>query len=333
MTDREEGLPLPWQEDAWHRLQAARRRDRLPHALLFHGPAGTGKNRFARLLARSLLCERPDEAGLPCGACRACTLQAAGNHPDLREVMPLEDKQHIGVDQVRAIADYLALKPQYGEVQCVLITPAESLNENAANSLLKTLEEPTPGGCLILVTARPAILPATIRSRCQKFAFPVPPADQALPWLEARLDKGEKDSRRLLSLAEGAPFTALALAESGGLSWRLEMLAHLEQLVARKADAPAVAEKWLKSGAKESLYGLYTWISTMIRLRMAEEASPGDGDPEVDRRLGSLARRLEARTLFLRLDETREALRLVDRQVNAQLLLEDVLIAWQQSTE
>jgi len=332
VTDGEEGLPLPWQEDAWRRLQAARRRDRLPHALLFHGPAGTGKNRFARLLARSLLCEQADEAGLPCGACRACTLQDAGNHPDLREVMPLEDKQHIGVDQVRAIAEYLALKPQYGEVQCVLITPAECLNENAANSLLKTLEEPTPGACLILVTARPALLAATIRSRCQKFAFPVPPVDQALPWLEARLRSGE-DSRRLLNLAEGAPFAALALAESGGVSWRLEMLAHLEQLMERKADAPAVAEKWLKSGAKESLYGLYTWITALIRLRMGGGGSPGDADPEVARRLGSLARRMEVRTLFQRLDEAREALRLVERQINAQLLLEDVLIAWQQSVE
>ncbi len=328
MTAASPASLLPWQTDAWRMLQDARRQGRLSHGLLLHGPAGTGKDSFARLLCQSLLCHEPDGAGLPCGRCRGCTLFMAGNHPDLRQLSPLPDKKHIGVDQVREIGNFLSLKSQYRHAQCVHITPAERLNENAANSLLKTLEEPSGNAFLILVTEHPAALPATIRSRCQKVLFPVPERELALRWLSEHLAPGQA-AETLLELAAGAPLTALALADGVAAGRRTEMLADLEQLLSGQGDAVSIAAKWLKLDAKESLYWLYGWTVDMVRLRLGGDA-PTLTNPDLQRRLAALACPLDGRQLFRQLDKVSEALRLLDRQLNEQLLLEDVLISWQQ---
>lgn len=327
-TDRPDAL-LPWQTDLWSLLQDARRQGRLSHGLLFHGPPGTGKDSFARLLCQSLLCLEPGEGGLPCGHCRACILMAAGNHPDMRLLSPLPDKKQIGVDQVREIGDFLSLKSQYGQAQCVHITPAERLNESAANSLLKTLEEPSEDAYLILVTQRPAALPATIRSRCQKLLFPVPARELALSWLSQRLPAGQEPDT-LLELAAGAPLAALALADSAAGDQRMEMLADLEQLSAGQGDAVAIAAKWLKLDTKEALYCLYGWTVDMVRTRLGGDV-PMLANPELQGRLAAVACRQEGRQLFRHLDKVTEALRLLDRQLNEQFLLEDVFISWQQN--
>lgn len=322
---------LPWQEEAWHRLQKARRQSRLAHALLLQGPEGTGRGDFARLLCQSLLCERPDGKGLPCGRCRACTLFLAGTHPDLRLVAPAEERKQIAVDQIRAVGEFLALKPQYGRAQCVLITPADLLNENAANSLLKTLEEPSPDAFLVLLSRRPAALPATIRSRCQRLPLSLPERRMALAWLEERLS-GEEEvpAEALLDLAGGAPLAALALAESGGVVRHLACLDDFERLLAGQADPLEVAAGWLKSGAKETLYWLYRWTGDMLRLRLGGDASRL-ASPGLRKRLAALAARLDERMLFARLAQLNEAFRLVDGQINEQLLLEDLLIAWRET--
>ena len=319
---------LPWQEEAWRMLQTARRQRRLPHGLLFHGPAGTGKDRFARLFCQSLLCHEPGAGGLPCGRCRACILLRAGNHPDLRILAPLPEKKQIAVDQVREVGDFLALKSQYGQAQCVHITPAEALNENAANSLLKTLEEPSADAYLILVSQRPAALPATIRSRCQKLLFPLPDRARALSWLQGQLDPAA-DAANLLDIAAGAPLTALSLADGEVTARRAEMLGDLEQLLAGQADAVTIAAKWLKLDAKASLYWLYGWTVDMVRLRLGGDA-PTLANPDLQRRLAVIACLLDGKRLFRQLDKVSEALRLLERQLNEQLLLEDVLLSWQQ---
>ncbi len=326
--------PLPWQVPLWRLLQQARAQGRPPHALLLHGPPGMGKAHFARLLAQSALCGSPDEEGLPCGHCRDCRLFAAGNHPDLLWLEPPADKTQIHVDQVRAIGEFLALKPQYGRAQCVVLQPAEALNESAANSLLKTLEEPTPGALLMLVTPRPAALAATIRSRCQHFLF-APPAtgtlrEQALAWLRERLPQagaeGEWDATRLLELAGGAPLAALRLAQEGGLEVCDAVLQDLERLAAGEGDPLETAEKWLKSDAKASLYWLYRWTAEVLRLRLGRQVSAlGRGRQA---RLAQLVQGLDARRLFRLLDAAAEALRLLDRQLNETLLLESLCIDW-----
>lgn len=318
---------LPWHDDRWRRLMARRRAGSLPHALLLSGPDGMGKNRFADLLAQGLLCERPDERDLPCGECRGCQLLAAGSHPDQRRVAPLEEGKVIGVDQIRELGHYLAHTPQYGAHKVVIVTPADKMNINSANSLLKTLEEPPPYALLLLVTAHPRRLPVTVISRCQRLSFTPPPTEQAGAWLAAQIADSTAPEL-LLGLADGAPLRALALADGGALKNRESLLNLVEQVARGDAEPLAAAANSLKIGAKETLYCMYSWIGDMIRLASC-------GDPlrvinlDLQPRLGRLAQGLALKELHAQLDQVGRALQLIDRPLNQQLLLENVLITWQ----
>ncbi len=318
---------LPWHEEYWRRLLARRQAGSLPHALLLSGGEGLGKNRFAETLAQSLLCERDDAAGLPCGTCRGCQLYAAGTHPDLRRVAPLEEGKVIGIDQVRELGHYLAHTPQYGARKLVLVSPADKMNINSANSLLKTLEEPPPYGVLILVSAHPSRLPLTVSSRCQRIHFTSPPAAQAAGWLRAQ---GATDvaPELLLALADGAPLRARELAETDALNNRERVLDWVEKLARGQADPVAAAEASLKIGAKETLYCMHSWISDMIRLSSCANPVVLNNE-DMKTKLGALAQGISLRAGYDLLDRVSEALRLIDRPLNAQLLLENVLITWQ----
>ena len=208
----------------------------MPHALLIHGPEGIGKLTLAEHLAQSVLCEAVAVSGRPCGECAGCRWFVAGSHPDFRRVEPEalarpsgsgEDGEaltttpargakpsiEIKVDQVRALDGFLNLKSHRGEPRVALIHPAEAMNPNAANALLKGLEEPPGRAMFILVSHRPARLLATIRSRCVAVPVPVPDPAAALAWLE----KQElRDSGAWLAFASGSPLRALAYAGEAG---------------------------------------------------------------------------------------------------------------------
>lgn len=318
---------LPWQRPVWETTQRLLRADRLPHALLLCGQAGLGKERFARLLAHALLCESPAADGLPCGRCRGCLLTQAGTHPDLHVCAPEEDKSSISIEQVRAIGQFLELKSHYGGRKIVMLAPAEQMNPNAANSLLKTLEEPPPGAHLLLVSSRPAALPATVRSRCQRLSFALVEPTTALAWLSEQPGIGSADPMALLALAQGAPLTAAALAAEGHLERRQDMLRELLGIVRRQADPLQVAEHWLKFDAKASLYWLYGWLIDLIRLRSATQP-PHVSNPDSRTALSELSAGLTTPWLYERLDQTAQALQLLDGSVNAQLVLEDTLLPW-----
>lgn len=315
---------LPWQVEQWEKL--ATRRARLPHALLLSGPSGMGKVAFAEAWMRGLLCEQVEAAGLACGACRGCQLLAAGSHPDYRWVSPPEEGKIIGVDQVRELIQYVALTPQYGAHKIAAIHPADRLNINAANSLLKTLEEPPSRSLIVLITAEPSRLPVTVISRCQRIHFPAPSAGEALAWLRPRLPAPEHASL-LLALADGAPLRALALAEAGAWQGREELLALMERLARGDEEPVAAAEAALKLGVRETLYCLYSWSSDMVRLAASGSEAPVLNQDMV-RRLQVLARGANLKSLFEQLDLVTRALQLADRQLNPQLLLEDTLLAW-----
>ena len=174
---------LPWQQEQWRNVMERLRAASLPHAILLAGPGGLGKNRFAALLAQTLLCETGAATGRACGHCRSCLLYAADSHPDRRIVAPLEAGKAIVVDQVREAGRYLTQTSQYGGYKTLIITPADQMNVNAANSLLKTLEEPAAWSLILLVSDRPGRLPATVLSRCQRLNFTAPESRQAQQWL------------------------------------------------------------------------------------------------------------------------------------------------------
>jgi DNA polymerase-3 subunit delta' len=324
--------PLPWQRAAWDRLQAVRRGGRLPHALLLCGPEGVGKAGFATLLARSLLCRRPASDGLPCGRCDDCALALAGTHPDVRLCEPEIDKKTererlaIGIDQIREVADFVALKAHRDGHKVVVIRPAERLNPFAANSLLKTLEEPPGASVLILVTAHPGALPATVRSRCQRLPIGLPDPAAGTAWLASRLGAGT-DAGLLLGLAGGAPLAALALHRDGVLAQRTAMLEDLLAVVQGRSDPLRLAEEWLKFGLKESLYWLYVWLVDMVRLKATDEPPFMSGRDQRDL-LRALSADAAPRSLLRRMDRVLGAMRALDGHANPQLLLEDALLSW-----
>jgi DNA polymerase-3 subunit delta' len=133
---------------------------------LLTGPAGVGKRRVADAFARAFLCV--EEGPAPCGACRSCARPADAPHPDLLAVAPPDNRKSIGVEQVRELGSWLALSPAWGRRKAAVVDPADAMTGEAQNALLKTLEEPPPGRVLLLVTARPGALAATIHSRCQR---------------------------------------------------------------------------------------------------------------------------------------------------------------------
>lgn len=318
--------PLPWQKDLWNNIQERIRSQNLPHALLFCGDRGYGKASFARFLAQSLLCQSPTDTGDPCGHCHACGLLTAGTHPDLRVVEPEEEGKAIPIDTIRGVAEFFSLKGHYGGRQVVIIHPAEAMNRFAANSLLKTLEEPTPDALLILVTSNPSRLLPTIRSRCQRLVFPRPDTNLAMAWLKEHTPVGT-DVSTLLALADGAPLAALELFETGGLEARSSLAEQWLQVIAGRGDPLKCAANWSQLGLARAVHWLTSWTMDLIRLK---SGAPADVITNSDLRpqLQNLAQQLDLRRLFAYLEQLTEYSRMSGGNLNVQLALEDLMISW-----
>lgn len=312
---------LPWHESVWRQLQQRRHADRMPHALLLTGPAGLGKGLLARRLARALLCETPAAQGDACGQCRSCRLFQAGSHPDYSPVQPAEEGKVIKIDQIRELCAFLGFTAQYGGYKIALLEPADRLNVNAANSLLKTLEEPPGHSLLLLVTAQPMRLPATVRSRCQRISFELPPPAVAVPWLAAQV-QSDAPPEALLHSAGGAPLTAVVYADGERWRRRRQLAECYDQIVAGRADPVRAAEDWMQGDPAENLRWLIGWQTDLIRLKMNPEP-PRLNHPDLRSMLRRWADQQSLQTLFKQLDA---AVRLhtlcTTTQINAQWLLE-----------
>ncbi len=318
---------LPWQQQQWRLLRNRREAGRMPHALLLTGMKGMGKQRFATSLARALLCRYRDSEGFACGDCPACTRFQAGSHPDFLALLPQEEGKPITVDQARAVSEFLALKSHYESGRVVLLAPAESLNRPAANCLLKTLEEPSPGALLILVASRPGTLPATIRSRCQQVGFAPPQHHVALEWLAGQLAQGQ-EGQLLLELAAGAPLETLRLAGEGILERRTQMLEEFEQLTAGRLDPVVVAQRWQQRGSMaEALFWLNSWVMDMLRLKYMRQP-PLLANRDLADNLAGIAQRIDPAGLSGYLERIGRLLRHQQTALNVQLQLEELLIVW-----
>lgn len=320
----------PWQIENWSLLQTQKASGRLAHGLLLTGVEGTGKRLFVEQFAQALLCKSPDMEGMACGQCASCHLFNAGTHPDIIRVSPEEDSKVIKIDQVRELATGLTMTSQYGGYRVAIIFPADVMNTAAANSLLKTLEEPPPNTILMLVTSQPMRLPATVRSRCQQLAFPLPASAVAIDWVSHQAGQSAQQAALLLSLASGAPLRALEIATEGQIEVREQLINDIHALANGLADPVKVANSWLKTGAKFPLYCLYSWLADMIRLKMASQP-PYLANPDLAEKLRELAKRLNLTNLYEFLALARQAKGLLETQANDQMLLESVLIPWHQS--
>jgi len=197
-------LDAPWLAPQIEQLRRARCANRYPTGLLIHDERGAGGEALARFAAQLALCRQPDA---PCGRCRDCRMFGAAQHPDFIEVHPIEDSKMIRVEQVRELSEQLVLTSHGGGATVALISPADSMNANAANALLKSLEEPRAAVTLILVSAAPSRLPATILSRCLRLRVVTPARAASVAWLERH--KGPGPWSTVLDVLGDAPFEAL----------------------------------------------------------------------------------------------------------------------------
>lgn len=228
-------------------FEDARQRGRLHHAWLLCGPEGVGKSSFAYRAARRLLGAAPDPSRGPLGARPddpVSRLISAQSHPDLLVLERLVDngktKKSISVDQARDLPDFFSKSPSQAKARVAIIDAADDLNINAANALLKVLEEPPQNGVLLMVTHAPGRLLATIRSRCRRLTFPIW-SDAALRRLVA--DWGEVDADeadRIAAMAAGSPGAALALSSGPAL------------------EADRLARRWIEEGAVDRAEQLST---------------------------------------------------------------------------
>ncbi|MGQ9896206.1 MAG: DNA polymerase III subunit delta' [Acidobacteriota bacterium] len=173
----------------------------LPPSLLFAGPSGVGKRQFALALAQALNCREAPDSG--CGLCASCRRIAQGEHPDVKQIVP--DGAHIKIGQVREAIRFATDLPYEGRRRVVIFDPADALNAAAANALLKTLEEPPAHTQLILLSARPPALPATIRSRCPVVKFTLLSVEEVEQCLNQYARRPPADQRLLARLAQGRP--------------------------------------------------------------------------------------------------------------------------------
>ena len=321
--------PYPWLESLWQGLLKRKGEGHLPHALLFSGPAGLGKRHLATGLAQSILCEQPASNGAACDHCRSCRLFRAGSHPDYLLIEPEEEGKSILVDQVRKLDSFQTMKAHYGKGKVILLEPADRMNTNAANALLKTLEEPTEGTVLILSTDRPMALLPTIRSRCQSVVFQPAQTDIAVSWLKQQL-AGKADEQALLAMAANSPLIALEWASGDFQEKREKLFTQLEQLRGGSGDPVSLASEWVDEDEARCLVWLYGWLSDMIRLKSSPDAATLS-NPDLRGRLQVLTEKVDLKSLFQILEKVQEALRLLQTQVNSLLVMEELLLTWSRS--
>lgn len=323
---------LPWHAVPWRRLVGVADQQRLAHGLLIVGPDGVGRQEFARCFAARLLCEAPPRDAAACGDCRSCVVFQAGNHPDLARVEPEEDSGQIKVEAIRTLIDFMHLSSHSGRYKIAVIDPADAMNRHAANTLLKTLEEPPAGSLLMLVTHRPAILPATVRSRCQVVELSGSHAPEAVQWVADQLADGRYDAAKLLERACGAPFHAVELATSGSTEKQEEVLSHLRDLRVQPLDPVAIARRWSAIGIEQVLQWLLSFLGEMARLKLHTRTARMR-NPASQRILQPMADELDLAELLacydLVLQNYRGATGLI--ALNSQTLLEEVVIQWQET--
>jgi DNA polymerase-3 subunit delta' len=302
-------IDLPWLQGAAAQLLRAQAAGRLPHALLLHESPGVGGTQFATWVAQLVLCAGDTPA---CGRCSACTRVARGEHPDLLLVPPDPESKlgQIIVDQVRDIGARLALSSYEGRGSCAVFLPADAMNRAAANALLKTLEEPRAGAHLVLLTSTPALLPATVRSRCQTLRLPAPTREQALAWLDKQQGPIGADWSAVLDVLGIAPLEALASNPAQLKALRDDTLRVLSDARQGTLDVIRVADQWARDELPLRLRCIENCLTTrLLAMRAGTHLSAGSLDINIGAALGLL-------------DDVRELRRQLGTSLNKPLALE-----------
>jgi DNA polymerase III subunit delta' len=326
----------PWQEESWQALQGLR--SRLPHALLIKGAQGIGKLDLALNFARSLLCESPRNDGTACQHCSSCHWFEQDSHPDFRLIQPdalsavdggeeksggKKPSREISVDQIRDLSSFANLSAHCGGYRVVVIHPAETMNNNAANSLLKTLEEPTDKLIFLLVSHKPQQLLPTILSRCLGFTVHTPAREAGIAWLA---EQGVNNPEHALAQTGFAPLQALQWAESGeGAEERGILLNGIRQ--PSKLDALALADSLQRSAPIHVIHCLQQWCHDLASAKLAGSVRYF---PEQKDDIAKLSGAVSPEALMRFQKELLQARRAAFHPLNPRLFLESLLLSYRQ---
>jgi len=274
---------------------------RLHHAWLLCGPEGTGKASFAYRATRRLLGAEPDPSRGLLGARPddpVARLVAAQSHPDLlvmeRAVEGGKTKKSISVDQARDLPEFFSKSPSQARYRVAIIDAADDLNLNAANALLKILEEPPERGLLFLVAHSPGRLLATIRSRCRRLAFPVWPQHALEELVRNRTGVGSTEAFRIGAMAGGSPGRALALASGATLEADQLAQAWVSTPTVDRAEVLAVADRFRGPEGQERFETLMDRLAAAVKVKALEEGASGARWAELWSRLSDLPDRTAA---------------------------------------
>ena len=284
---------LHWLDTAVAEIAAAVERDTFPHALLIHGPYGTGRRQLAKQVAELVLGNKLDDND---------------QHANLYEVCPIDDKQ-IKVDQIRALIEFMQLTSHGHGSKIAAIYPADRMTDNAANSLLKTLEEPPGKSMLIIVAENLASLPPTVISRCQQLRVAAPAHADGVTWLTQH-DSAENWGG-ILEFCGNAPLYALELQQQGFIDKARGYAADLNALQQGRADPVAIAKQWAKDDVSLCLRWLYSQAAKVMRQQSGAR---------------NATQSTEACYVYLR--ELLQLRRSVKSGLNMELNLAHVLYAW-----
>jgi DNA polymerase-3 subunit delta' len=318
-------------------LRRALAEERLHPSLLFYGPDGVGKRLSAFALAAALNCAQPAAEG--CGECSSCrrTLKGYGeerlkspdqnrapaHHADVLYYAPR--RRQIQIEQIMDLCREAGFRPFEGRRRIFIIDPAERMNREAANALLKTLEEPPSGAVLILITSQPDALPATIRSRCQAIRFTPLPREE-LAALLAR--QGRPEAERLAALADGSVGRALDIDLAAHDETRRRLVAFLEAC-GEPGGMLAALGLAQEVGADAETFDRATDLLTVLLRDVAVVAVHGPAASSLHHPdLGALLRRLAPRLAAgvpESLDRIEEARRRVRGNVAPRLAAEAIL--------
>lgn len=311
---------LPWLEPQLAQLEAARRAGNLGHAWLISGPAGVGKLNLALALAYRLFGDETAHAVLDADAALAAIAarhEPMDRHPDLHWLHPEEDRQTISVDQVRDVVDAFTLTALRGAAKVVLIEPAEALTTAAANALLKTLEEPTPGGYLLLLSHQPGRLPATVRSRCQHVQLHAPDAGSVAEWLEVA-PAVVLDAQRSVG---AAPLSLAAAVRGNDQSFFNKLESDVTAVSSDQLDPQAVAQSWAKGDTALALQWLRRRLHAELRSRLGAPAGSTEITVPAAAALHNAWRALPERALFDAYDRAEKLLNQLGSGLNVELAL------------
>ena len=327
---------FPWHSDKWSQTTRYFKDKRLAHAVLLSGPEDIGKLEFCLAYIQRLNCTNPTLDDHACGSCRDCQLFSANTHPDIRLINANDDDldknkvEQVKVDDVRDINQFIMLSRQQGEYKVVCINYAETMNINAANALLKTLEEPPQNSILFLISHRADSLLPTIKSRCQIWKFNLPGEAESLAWLTQQ--KADDKWPSLLKVAGFRPLLALELQQSGLGEDRLDFYRDVHQLFHGKINITKVSAKHQDVQLERIVGWQQAWCADLVRCHYENEPVTLE-NPDIRRSLHSLVGRVDLHLLFRFMDKLIELRRFSSAPLNKRLFIEDMLIRCQDVLE